>query len=235
MCAGNDCHKYYTYSPLTAHYTCNRSQTHKHLIGQVTNFEKIGGYDLVLNKILNVPVESHYATKKEYEAAVRKFETDKALYEVYVQYICDTLGTSTKIPDYENDLNAQSRLKRMHISKRGKKPRNPPQNLHANCQKMMIGETAYYGINAYWDPPEPEEDADGNFVEIKGYKVRIFDKNGTILEIADISSTSISQIPYKVIPNIPPKEKDYIYMTVVAYNDLGVGPPSSQVYIELKE
>ena len=164
---------------------CNRASTHKHLIGQVANLQVAGGIDYVLNRILKMPQRSDYASDAEYQSAVNDFETCKDIYEVYVEYIYDQLGTSTKLSDYENDNNAQYRLLRMYQAESGKKPSNPPKNVKISSYKkqaapITTGEAAtspsakfyeHYYITIQWEAPEIEYVSKDETVEITNYDI----------------------------------------------------------------
>lgn len=255
-CSGNDCHRYYVGDPPEAHYICDRASSHKHLIGQVTNFELIGGIDMVLNKILKVPQRADYASDQEYDEAKAKFETDKDIYYVYVEYLKDELGTSTKLSDYENDREAQYRLLRMHQAGHGKKPSNPPTNVTCNAFKRTVSpghlyyDTAeHYFIDVTWNAPAPEEYAKGKFVEIQGYKVYAYDRSaGTKRLLADVPGTS-AHIDYGIGDTGGENstyDKDgtkiwryfagptFTNIIVVAYNNGGSGPASDPVYVAMK-
>ena len=164
---------------------CNRASTHKHLIGQVANLQVAGGIDYVLNRILKMPQRSDYASDAEYQSAVNDFETCKDIYEVYVEYIYDQLGTSTKLSNYENDNNAQYRLLRMYQAESGKKPSNPPKNVKISSYKkqaapITTGEAAtspsakfyeHYYITIQWEAPEIEYVSKDETVEITNYDI----------------------------------------------------------------
>ena len=185
QCRNNNCHKYITGDPPRAQYTCNRSTTHKHLIGQVTNYELIGGIDFALNKILKMPKRSDYSSDEEYNTAKAQFETDKEIYEVYAEYISDELGTSTKLPDYENDRDAQYRLLRMHQASYGKRPSNPPQNVKITSHKKQAAPITpsqaatspraktweHYYISIQWEAPDTEYVSKDEAVVITNYDI----------------------------------------------------------------
>lgn len=212
-CRYNNCHKYITGDPPKIQFTCNRATTHKHLIGQVTNYELIGGVDFALNKILKTPKRSDYSSEDEYNKAKEQFETDKEIYEVYAEYISDELGTSTKLPDYENDRDAQYRLLRMHQAGNGKKPSNPPTNVQCSVRREIKSETVtgsdntggytsthdwtkkveHYYLDVSWNAPAPEEYSKGKFVEISGYHIYAYNRStGSKKRIATTASTSCS-------------------------------------------
>lgn len=212
-CRYNNCHTYKSGDPPKVHYTCNRAATHKHLIGQVTNLELIGGIDFVLNKVLKIPKRADYSSDEEYAKAKSQFETDKDIYNVYVEYIYNELGTSTKIPDYENDRDAQYRLLRMHQAGNGKKPSNPPTNVQCSVRKEIQSEAVtgedtmggytsthewtkeieHFYLDVSWDAPAPEEYAKDKFVEISGYHIYAYNRStGSKKLIGQTSSTSCS-------------------------------------------
>lgn len=260
-CTGDDCHCYTTGDPPHKEYTCNRALTHKHLRGQVANLEVAGGIDYVLNRILKVPVPSDYSSDVEYQKAKSQFETDKEIYEVYREYIKNELGTSTKLPDYEHNREAQYRLLRMHQAGYGKKPSNPPTNVSVSCSKKAVdlppstGYRSYdieehYYLNVTWDPPAAEEYAKGKFVEINGYNVYAYDRSkGTKKLLMQVSGTSANNIDFGV-GNYGSSESitredgtilrkrlsgpTFTYIIVEAYNDGGSGPQSKPVYVIMK-
>lgn len=184
-CRNDNCHKYITGDPPKEQYTCNRSPTHQHLIGQVTNYELIGGIDFALNKILKMPKRSDYSSDEEYNTAKAQFETDKEIYEVYAEYISDELGTSTKLPDYENDRDAQYRLLRMHQASYGKRPSNPPQNVKITSHKKQAAPITpsqaatspraktweHYYISIQWEAPDTEYVSKDEAVVITNYDI----------------------------------------------------------------
>lgn len=236
-CRYNNCHKYISGDPPKVHYTCNRAATHKHLIGQVTNLELIGGIDFVLNKVLKIPKRADYSSDEEYAKAKSQFETDKDIYKVYVEYIYNELGTSTKIPDYENDREAQYRLLRMHQAGHGKKPSNPPTNIrcsvrHEDISKTVTGVdntasslvtthhswediTEHIFLDISWNPPAPEEYSKGKFVEITGYNVYAYDRSSgkkKLLTKASGTSCSVDYMQggiYSSAPEIEYETVDY--------------------------
>lgn len=233
-CRNNDCHKYKSGDPPKVHYTCNRANTHKHLIGQVTNYELIGGVDFALNKILKIPKRSDYSSDEEYAKAKSQFETDKDIYNVYVEYIYNELGTSTKIPDYENDREAQYRLLRMHQAGHGKKPSNPPTNIRCSVRHEDISETItgfdntassvaitqhswediteHIFLDISWNAPAPEEYSKGKFVEITGYNVYAYDRSSGKKKLLTKSSGTSCSVDYmrgSYAPEIEYETVDY--------------------------
>lgn len=123
--------------------SCNRAATHKHLKGQVTNFELIGGIDLVLNKILTMPDRRNYSSDKAYNDAVRQFNESKDIYDVYYEYVFDILGTSTHLDDYENDPDARQRLLDMYNAPYGGLPEGPTNIVCSSAQTWCSGYTDF--------------------------------------------------------------------------------------------
>lgn len=205
-------------------YKCNRAGTHKHLIGQVTNLQLIGGVDYALNKVLKMPVQTDYATIDEYEKAMSKFETDKDIYDVYVEYIYQRLGTNTKIPDYENSKEAQERLLRMHQASFSKKPDNAPSNVRCTVRLETESKTEYWNndetlpykrtyelsiLDISWDAPEPEEYSKGKFVEITGYNVYKYDRGTGKRSL--LTTTGAGETSCTVIFDRGGYNQEYIY------------------------
>lgn len=197
-CKYENCHKYY--DDGATFYECDRPTTHKHLIGEVTNLELAGGIDYVLNKILVPPKASDYSTTEEYNKAKEQFKTDKEIYKVYVEFIHNELGTSTKLPDYENNEEAQYRLLRMYQAKNGKKPSNPPTDVKCKPRKEWITKTVYgpddtdmansvitfhewqnttqYAyLDVSWTAPAEEKVSSEKKVEISGYKIYAYNSS----------------------------------------------------------
>ena len=235
--------------------TCNRALTHKHLIGKVTNLQVAGGIDYILNRVLKMPLRSDYTSDEEYNKAKSKFETAKEIYQVYVEYIKEELGTSTKLPDYENDKDAQYRLLRMHQAGYGKKPGNPPTNVACSYIKKTINlpittgisqgydSEEHYFLDISWSAPAPEEYAEGKFVEIKGYNVYAYDRSkGTKRLLATVSETSARNIDfgYGEYGGMSEDRKTllagttYTHIVVEAFNDAGKGPQSDLLYVIMK-
>ena len=238
-CREGNCHKYTEWHGMVPveKYCCNRIQTHPHLFGQVTNLELIGGYELVLNKILNIPVRLDFSTDIEYNDALRKFEADKEIYDIYVEFVTEQLGTSTKLPDYENDIEAQTRLQNMHFLRSGKKPGNAPRNVKVSSYvestkspELNLYENHYF-LNISWDAPAPEEYAKDKFVEISGYRVFATDANGDTRLLTDITGTSINAIDYRKVKYVDEYER--ISIQIQAYNGNGYGPLSTETYVLL--
>ncbi|MGN1135159.1 MAG: hypothetical protein ACI4SF_02965 [Oscillospiraceae bacterium] len=231
---------------------CNRPTTHKHLIGQVTNLEIAGGIDYVLNRVLKIPVPSNYSSEKEYQRALANFETCKDIYEVYVEYIYNELGTSTKISDYENDNAAQYRLLKMYQAENGKKPSNPPQNIKVISHKKQAapitpseaatcpGATKYehYYISLKWDAPEPEYISEDKTVEITQYDIYELDRSsGKKTKLATVSADNLAAYDIDVGSG-PYKEKDgdtvrvkerQITIVMQSVNEAGSSPNSKHV------
>ena len=197
-CKYENCHKYYVDG--APFYKCDRATTHKHLIGEVTNLELAGGIDYVLNKILVPPKASDYSTTEEYNKAKEQFKTDKEIYKVYVEFIHDELGTSTKLPDYENNEEAQYRLLRMYQAKNGKKPSNPPTDVKCKPRKEWVTKTVYGAddtdmansfitfhewqnktqyayLDVSWTAPAEEKVSSEKKVEISGYKIYAYNSS----------------------------------------------------------
>lgn len=243
-CRNLDCYKYYLPGGGFA-YKCG-NYSHKHLIGNVVNYQAVGGIDMILNRILNKNTEV-------------SLEDKKSIYEVYAEYIYGVLGTSTKLPDYENDREAQERLLHMHEAEHGKKPGNPVKN--PKCTNVRVREVPtgsaplireeHYILNLSWNAPDPEEYSEGKFTEITGYRVCEYNRSaGTVKELARVNGTSCEVdvgtgggVKWVELPReewgayyatfrgeVSPS---YTYIFIQPYNGSGEGPRSQNIYVKL--
>lgn len=242
QCKNQDCHRYYVGQKEC--FECDRSRTHKHLIGQVTNIELAGGIDLALNKILKIPKRSDYNSDDEYNDAMLQFETAKDIYNVYVEYIYDQIGSKTNISDYENDKKSQYRLLLMYQAKNGKKPSNPPTNVKCSYRKELVSNSytswdykikyisgpipEYPGgiwhtweeknehifLDVSWDPPKQEEYAKGKTVEITGYYVYSYDRSRSVKRLIAATSDTMCSIDFKAVDQTDRYSPEIEYETV---------------------
>ena len=166
------------------------------------------------------------------------------------------MGTSTKIPDYENDREAQYRLLRMYQAGHGKKPSNPPTNINVSVGKRIIvpnqeyyhscDREEHFFLNISWTAPAPEEYAKGKYVKIDGYNVYAYNRSeGTKKLLAQVSGTSANDIDYGVgrggemttieedgnTLTLKFAGKTFTNIVVEAYNDGGKGPQSDPIYV----
>ena len=243
-CRGHDCYQYYE-NGRGFLYKCG-NPSHKHLVGNVVNYQAVGGIDMILNRILNKNTEV-------------SLEDKKSIYEVYAEYIYGVLGTSTKLPDYENDREVQERLLHMHEAEHGKKPGNPVKN--PKCTNVRVKEVPtgsaplireeHYILNLSWNAPDPEEHSEGKFTEITGYRVCEYDRSaGTVKELARVNGTScevdVGTGGGVKWVELPPEEWGAYYVTfrgevspsqtyifIQPYNGSGEGPRSENLYVQL--
>lgn len=230
-CIGNVCEIYYSYrigpcafedccrigdpEDLNVTYYCNRPTTHKHLIGQVTNYEYSYGVDYVLSKILKVPVAAHYPQGDKdpaYKEAVEVYAQNCDIYEVYCEYIASVLGTSTKLDDYENDPKARQRLKDMYDKKYGVPPDAP---LNVRCSVETKDNVNYLHVS--WTPPASSD--------VTGYRVYAYIRpahgsNYKPIAMWTDTTTGTSSTLNCGSTTLPQN----VYVVVTAYNDLGETP-----------
>ncbi|MCM1523837.1 MAG: fibronectin type III domain-containing protein [Ruminococcus sp.] len=218
-CAAKNCHRTAIQGGFV--YSCCRPSSHKHLIGQVTNYEKSYGIDFVLKKILKIPVPDNYASEEEYNTALGKYKTDCDIYNAYCGFISSILGTSTKLDDYENDRRAQERLREMHEAVYGKIP-DQPVNVSVTLRVVTVppdddcsfNEHSHNKITVAWDPPAGSQ--------VTGYNVYVYSRNysKTICQVYQTSSSFIDIDLGQAYNRLSDK-----YIVVSAYNEVGENPP----------